>query len=264
MIEAFFSPATTPFAIAISLMLIIAAVELVGALMGMPASAMLDSLLPEIDADIDLDIDTDLDIDADVDLEADYAGGPLDADAPSIPNAPGPGALSQILGWLCVGKVPILVLLIVFLTAFGLSGMLIQSAVAGIIGAPLPSFIASIPAVMAAIPVTRFFGLILAKIMPKEQTEAISQKQFIGKVATIIRGKARKGAPAEAKLTDSFGQTHYVLIEPDDEAKTFTQGAAVIIVKQSGSIYQAILNTSVAMSKGAATNNLTQNGGDHD
>ena len=251
MIETFFSPETAPFAIALSLMLLIAAVELVGALMGMPASAILDSLLPEIDADVDLD------------LEADYSGGPLDADAPSVPNAPSPGPLSQILGWLCVGKVPVLVLLIVFLTAFGLAGFIIQGVVRGILGVSLPAVIAVAPALFAAIPMTRVAALTLAKIMPKEQTEAVSQKHFIGKVAVILRGAARKGAPAEAKLTDSFGQTHYVLIEPDDETETFQQGTDVIIVKQTGSFYQAILNTSAALSSGATSDYVKQNGGDH-
>ncbi len=237
MLEALLQPAMTPFAIAIGLMLIIAAVELVGALMGMPASAMLDSLLPEIDADIDLD--------------ADYAGGPFDADAPSVPNAPNPGALSQVLGWLCVGKVPVLVLLIIFLTAFGLAGFVLQSVVDAAFGAPLPAFVAAVPAFFAAVPVLRISGVTLAKIIPKEQTEAVSQKKFIGKVATIIRGEASKGKPAEAKFSDHHGQTHYVLVEPDDEGDVFRQGAEVIIVKQTGGTYQAILNNSAVMSDGA-------------
>jgi Inner membrane protein YqiJ, N-terminal/Inner membrane protein YqiJ, OB-fold len=249
MLETFFSPATTPFAVAICLMLFIAAVEVVGALMGIPASAMLDSLIPEIDVDLD--------------VEVDYAGGALDGDVPNIPNAPSAGPLSQILGWLCVGKVPILVLLIVFLTAFGLSGIFIQSIAQGLIGVPFPAFIAAIPALAAAIPVTRVSGLALSKLMPKEQTEAVSQKHFIGKVAIIVRGKARKGSPAEAKLTDSFGQTHYVLIEPDDETESFMQGTEVIIVKQLGSIYRAILNTSAALSNDVASKNINRNGGDN-
>lgn len=257
MIDTFFSPATTPFAVAISLMLIITAVEVFGALMGMPASAMLDSLLPELDADVDLDIDTDLD------LEADYAGGPLDADAPGIPDAPNPGPLSQILGWLCVGKVPILVLLIVFLTAFGLVGLIIQGAVQGVFGAPLPAIIAVGPALFAAIPTTRIAGLTLSKIMPKEQTEAVSQKKFIGKIATIVRGRARKGLPAEAKFSDQHGQTHYVLVEPDNDTASFDQGSEVVIVKQTGSVYQAILNTNAAMSDNAALDKLDRNGGDN-
>lgn len=255
MIESFFSPATAPFAVAICLMLIIATVELVGALMGLQASAMLDSLLPEIDADLDIDVDMDLD------LEADYAGGALDVDAPAVPDAPSPGPLSQVLGWLCVGKVPILVLLIVFLTAFGLAGFFIQGALVSLFGLSLPAALAAIPAFAVAIPIVRTVGLGLAKIMPKEHTEAVSQKRFIGKVATIIRGEARKGAPAEAKLTDRFGQTHYVLIEPDDNESVFKQGEEVIVIKQSGSIYQAIVNTSAALSDNAASNQVNGNGG---
>ena len=257
MVETFFSPETTPFAVAISLMLIIAAVEVVGALLGMPASAMLDSLLPEIDADVDFEID------ADLDLEADYAGGPLDVDTPNIPSASNAGALSQILGWLCVGKVPILVLMIVFLTAFGLAGFFVQGVVRGLLGAPLPTIVAVAPALFAAVPATRVAGLTLSKIMPKEQTEAVSQKRFIGKVATIIRGTARKGMPAEAKLADKHGQTHYVLVEPDGETQTFEQGVEVVIVKQTGSIYQAILNTSVAMSDNSVSGDLHGNGGEN-
>ncbi|MEM9494911.1 MAG: YqiJ family protein [Pseudomonadota bacterium] len=253
MLETFFLPAMAPFAVAIGLMLMLAVVELIGALMGMPASAMLDSIVPEIDADIDVDLD----------LEADYAGGPLDIDAPNVPSAPNPGALSQVLGWLCVGKVPVLVLFIVFLTAFGLSGFVVQSLAHGLAGAYLPSIIAAVPAFAAAVPATRIAGLTLSKIMPKEQTEAVSQKAFIGKVATIVRGEARKGVPAEAKLTDGFGQTHYVLVEPDEEGAAFPQGADVIIVRQSGSIYQAIANTSAAMSDDVSSVHIKGKGGEN-
>lgn len=260
MAEAFFSPATAPFAVAISLMLMIAAAEIIGALMGMPASAALDSMLPDVDVDADLDVD--LDIDADLDLEADYAGGPMDADAPSVPDAPSPGPLSQVLAWLCVGKVPVLVLLIIFLTAFGLVGFFVQGLSQTLIGAPLPALVAVAPAFAAAIPTTRFAGLTFAAIMPKEQTEAVSQRRFIGKVATIVRGEARKGLPAEAKFADRHGQTHYVLVEPDNDADTFSQGSEVVIVKQTGrSVYQAILNTSAAMSDNAASDQQHGNGG---
>jgi len=239
MAEIFFSPATTPFAVAIVLMLIIAMVEIVGALMGTPASAALDSMLPDIDVDMDIDMDAEFDA---------TVGCPLDADAPAVPDAPGAGPLSQLLGWLCVGKVPVLVLLIIFLTAFGLVGFVIQGLQMALLGVAIPSFLAAIPAFFAAMPVTRYAGLGFAMVIPKEQTEAVSQKLFIGKVATIVRGVAVKGSPAEAKLKDSFGQSHYILVEPDLDGETFSQADEIVIVRQSGSIYQAIRNTSAAMS----------------
>jgi hypothetical protein len=233
MLEGLFSPATTPFAVALVLMLIIAAVELSGTLIGLSPSAAFESLLPELDSDLD----------------ADFAGGPMDADAPASPNAPSAGPLSQVLGWLCVGKVPILILLIVFLTVFGIAGLIIQIAFGALLGFAPPAFVSAIPAIAIATPSTRIAGLTLSKIMPKEQTEAVSATQFIGKIAVIVRGEAIKGEPAEAKLADSFGQTHYVLIEPDEDGEKFIQGDEALIVWQSGSVFHAIRNLSAAMTK---------------
>lgn len=247
MIEFFLAPHNASFAIAIGLMALIASFEVVGALMGLSPSSALDSLLPEIDTDLDMDADVDLDIGADADLDADVTAGQFGGDVGAVPEAATAGPLSQVLGWLCVGKVPILVLLVVFLTAFGLSGFVIQALARSVIGTPLPQLVAVMPAFLAAVPTTRFAGLSLSKIIPKEHTEAVSQGNFIGKVATVIRGEARHDLPAEAKLTDQYGTTHYILVVPDDKAGTFKQGTEVIVVKQSGSIYQAILNTSTAM-----------------
>ncbi|MEM1048693.1 MAG: YqiJ family protein [Pseudomonadota bacterium] len=257
MIETFFSPATTSFAVAICLMLLIAVFEVIGALFGLSPSSALDDLLPEVDTglDADFDADFDADIDAVVDLEVDGpdvnvtggGGGALDGDAPAVPNPESVGPLSQVLGWLCVGRVPILVLLIVFLTSFGMVGFFVQGLMRGIFGFALPEIVAVVPALAGAFPATRFAGLTLGKLIPKEQTEAVSRAHFVGRVATITSGEAQRGLAAEAKLTDRFGQTHYIRVEPDDDAERFAQGTDVIVVRQSGSIFYAILNTSAAM-----------------
>jgi hypothetical protein len=232
MFETFFSDATAPFAVALSLMVMIAIIELVGALMGMAPSDMIDSMLPEIDTDLDLEMDADLG----------GVGSPLDTDAVSAPDAPGAGPLSSVLGWLCVGRVPILVLLIAFLTAFGLTGIVVQGAFSTVFNFTLPAALACLPALMVAIPATRWSGLRLSKIMPKEQTEAVSQRRFIGRIATIVRGEAKQDLPAEAKLTDRYGQTHYLLVEPDEADAVFPAGEAVLIVKQVGGRYRVIAN----------------------
>jgi hypothetical protein len=240
MLESFFSDATAPFAVALCLMALIALVELVGALMGLAPSSMLDSLLPEIDTDLDIDLEVDFEADMEAGLDA--IGSPLEADAVSAPNAPGAGPLSAVLGWLCIGKVPILVLLIAFLTAFGLTGFVVQGVVNSVLGFSLPAVLAVLPALSVAVPATRWSGLALAKLMPKEQTEAVSQARFIGRIATVIRGEARSGLPAEAKLTDRYGQTHYLLVEPDEADAVFPAGDAVLIVKQTGGRYRVIAN----------------------
>ncbi len=249
MIEAFFSPATTSFAVAICLMLLIAVFEVIGALFGLSPSSALDDLLPEVDTGLDADFDADIDAVPELEVDGDIGGGggALDADAPAVPNPESVGPLSQVLGWLCVGRVPILVLLIVFLTSFGMVGFFVQGLMRGIFGFALPEIVAVVPALASAFPATRFAGLTLGRLIPKEQTEAVSRAHFVGRVATITTGEARRGLAAEAKLTDRFGQTHYIRVEPDDDAERFQQGTDVIVVRQSGSIFYAILNTSAAM-----------------
>ncbi|MEQ8405650.1 MAG: YqiJ family protein [Oceanicaulis sp.] len=225
-----FDPAVAPFAVALVLMLVIALAELAGALMGIAPSGFLDNMLPEIEVDLD----------AEVDLAG--SGGALDADAVAAPDAPGAGPLSSVLGWLCVGKVPILVLLIAFLTAFGLAGYAVQAALSSLFGVTLPAALAVVPALCAAVPATRASGLVLARLIPKEQTDAVSRTGFIGRIAVVIRGVARQGSPAEAKLTDAHGLTHYLLVEPDDAGEQFTAGDAVLLVREAGGRYRAIAN----------------------
>ena len=96
---------------------------------------------------------------------------------------------------------------------------------------------------MAALPTTRYLGLSIAKVMPKEETDAVSRSSFVGAIATIIRGEAERGKPAEAKLRDVNGTTHYILVEPDQPGVKFAQGNEVLLVKKSGSIFQAVINT---------------------
>lgn len=238
MLETFLSPDMTPFAVAIALMFIITAVELVGTMMGLSAASALDSLVPEFDVDMDVDLD--------IDMDGDLSGSPLDTDA--VMDGPGPGPLSQLLGWIGVGRVPVLVLLVIMLTTFGLTGFAVQGVADAMTGHMLPAWLASIPAVFVMLPTTRALGKGLAKIMPKEETEALSARQFIGKVAVITQGNARLGLAAEAKYTDKFGTSHYLRVEPDVQDTIIKQGTEVIIVSQSGAIYKVIENTNAAMS----------------
>ncbi|MBC0478211.1 DUF1449 family protein, partial [Escherichia coli] len=56
--------------------------------------------------------------------------------------------------------------------------------------------------------------------------EGISQS-----MALITGHQATSGNPCEGKLTDQFGQIHYLLLEPE-EGKFFTKGDKVLIICQ--------------------------------
>ncbi|MEZ5581570.1 MAG: DUF1449 family protein [Candidatus Competibacteraceae bacterium] len=93
MLEFITADGNLPFSVALALMLLIALLEGVGTVLGFGFSHLLDQLTPGIDL------------------------------SPETPDLDGDsGVVSRLLGWLHVGKVPMLALLVVFLTAFGLLG----------------------------------------------------------------------------------------------------------------------------------------------
>ncbi len=231
MIEHLLAPQSAPFFIALCVMLLIALMESISLFFGVALSGLIDSLLPDLDLP-----DGDLALDA-------------DADVPELQMGASGGPFTELLGWLCIGKVPALVLLVAFLTAFGLAGLIIQSVANGIAGFYLPSILAVGAAGAAAVPATRYLGLGLARIMPKVETQAVSRDDFVGKVAVITRGVARRGLPAEGKLKDRYGQTHYILVEPDLDGEEFKSGTEVLLVRRVSGTFRAIENMSAALSR---------------
>ena len=212
-----FDPGLAPFTIALMVMGLILLFELAGAIFGASASELLDKAIPDLDSH-----------------------GP-DAD---------PGVLSSLLSWLYVGRAPLLILLAAFLTGFGVTGLVLQAAVKAVSGFHLWSWLAAIPAVIAAAPFTRIVGIFFARVLRQEESDAVSSDTFVGKVAVVVRGEARSGFPAEAKLSDLTGTVHYVLVEPDEADAVFPRGSEVLLVKRAGAVFRAIMNPSRALSAG--------------
>lgn len=134
-----------PFSVALVIVAILAAIEGVGLLIGAGLFGFLDGLLPNID---------------------------LDVDAPDMTTSSISG---QFMTWLRIGRVPAIFSLIVFLVAFGLTGLLIQGLSNTILGAPLPALIAIIPAFVVSMPILRVGNYVLSVVVPKDETTAVSK-----------------------------------------------------------------------------------------
>lgn len=202
-----FADGNYPFAVALVLMLFIAVLEGVLVLIGLGLSQFIDAMLPSID---------------------------LSAEG-EVPNV----GLSRFLAWLRIGQVPVLIILVLLLLLFGLGGVAIQSLMLSTLGFMLPSLVAAIPALIVALVLTRLLTGILSKVLLKDETEAISSASFIGQVAMITLGEAREGSPAEARLRDRFGTTHYMMVEPDN-GEFYRAGDNVLLVQKRGAVYRCI------------------------
>ncbi|MBN7797632.1 YqiJ family protein [Parahaliea mediterranea] len=201
-----------PFGIAIALMVLIALFEGVGALLGLAIFSTIDSLLPDFDTDIDLDTG---------DVEAS-------------------GALSRVLGWLRVGRVPVLVLLIMFLTAFGLTGYLLQGLMLNMFGLMLPALVAAIAAFIVGLQAMHLSAALWSRAIPNAESSGVSSDDFVGSTATVTIGVATRDKAAEAKLSDRFGQAHFVMVRPDTGQDTMPAGTTVLLVRRNGSEFVAI------------------------
>jgi hypothetical protein len=179
-------------------------------------------------------------------VEAVGLGGGLGDGVDADLDANGPSLLS----WLNMGRLPLLMLIVVFLFSFGIVGLIGQQLVAAVIGQPAPWLLAVPAALAAALPVTRVFGRGVSRIVPKDETSAVSRDSLVGRVAVIVTGEARSGSAAQARVRDQHGQSHYVMVEPDYAGDTFAEGASVLLVRNAGARYFAIINTSASLLDG--------------
>lgn len=155
--------------------------------------------------------------------------GPGDHDA---------GLLGGWMSWLNAGGVPILVLAVLLLSAFAVFGFSVQMLAARV-AAPLPMFAAGPLALMLAVPATRWLSRGLARIMPRDETNAVSQAGFIGLAGVVTIGPLDQGQPGVVRVKDLHDNIHNLRAQaaPGHLIET---GALVIIVDGADGLFQAI------------------------
>ncbi|WHI44732.1 YqiJ family protein [Microbulbifer sp. ANSA003] len=197
---------------ALILMFMIALLEGVMTLIGVGISDLLDNLLPDFDVD--------------------------------VPDTGLSGGMTKMLGWLRFGEVPALILLVTFLVSFGVTGLVAQMLIESLVGYLLPGGLLAVAVFFLALPQVRFVGNIMRRFAVGDESEAVERNSFIGRVAIITIGKAEIGSPAEARFSDEYGTTHYVMVEPD-ESETFNQGDKVLLVEELGAHFRVTRPSSI-------------------
>lgn len=201
----FITAETLPFGIAFALVIALALIEGLGMLIALSPSSWLDHLMVDVDTDVDTGLD-------------------------------------RMLGWLHLGRVPSLVLLVLFLAGYALFGYSLQAVVHGLFGVYLPAWIAGLLAVPPGLVTVRSLGALIAHVIPRDETSAVSEQTLIGRTGVISGGVARRGLAAQARVKDSHNRTHYLMVEPDVDDEVFDDGIEVLIVRKVGSFYRCIRN----------------------
>lgn len=206
-----------PFTIALGAMAALVLLELIGLMFGAALSHVLDSALPDFDFDVDHD---------------------------GVPD----NSFFAGLNWLNVGSVPLMALIIIASAGFGGTGLLAQWISTRTTGLFMDLALAVPIALVGMIVSMRYVGRLAAKTLFAEHSSAVSEDSFIGRPATIVLGTSKRGQPSQAKLTDQHGQVHYVLVEPLQDEKEFSNGETVILLKRDGARFFVVEDSVDALS----------------
>ncbi|MBA3603233.1 MAG: DUF1449 family protein [Parachlamydiaceae bacterium] len=193
-----------PFMASLLIVMLITALECIGALIGISSTHLFDKF------DVDYTIDT---------------SPPLEIShhVPSI--------FEYIFAWMRVPKIPLLIVILIVLFLFGSVGLTLQSFSLTYFGTTL-SYIWSIPLTLAIVfPVSLILSHVIAYFLPNDSSSAVSLNSLVGNTAEITLGTASKGFPTTAKCRDSMGKMHHFLVEPEDSQETFNYGEKVLLIR---------------------------------
>lgn len=193
----------------------------------------------DVDADLGLSAEADFDFDLTGDTSvgsdlSDLSHDMPDADAgPYTADAPMGGITSVggILDLIGIRRVPLTVWLALFFAAYASLGIALQSVSLGLLGFTLGASFAAGLVFFPALSVTRLAAEIVENLLPQFETTAISERSLGRRRGVVTLGTAKRGSPAQVRITDHHGNLHYPMLEPARDDEEIHEGTEVLVVR---------------------------------
>lgn len=235
----FLEPEIFPFLIAAGLVLFLLVLELLLLTTGLSSGAPAAELgeMPDLDVDLvgmsapELAAELEVPVDLAAEIEIGLAEAELPEVSGEVASVPPSGGLPDFLG---LRKQPLTIWLAIFLALFAGTGLALQSGMMAVFGQMLPRLAAVPLALIPALGLTRTLSGALARLIPRDETAAISERSLGRRRGTVIVGTARRGSPAQVRITDGYGNTHYAMLEPLSDRDEIPQGAEVLVLRPRG------------------------------
>ena len=200
-VDVLLAPDVRPFAVAAAIVVVVACIELITTLIGF-------SLGEFFGKEIDLHVESE-------------------------------SPISGLFFWINAGRVPLLIFILLVLGIFSVEGFFLQAIAHGL-GFSVPASIAALAAAAGTIPVARVTSRGIARIIPRDETYAVSDADFVGLVATVTIGPLDQGLPGKVRLKDVFGNWHSVAARASPDSTTLPVGASVLLVDRDTRSFIAI------------------------
>lgn len=200
MLEQLSSPAYLPFSIAAAVLLLLALLEVLVLALGITVSEGLDEL---------------------------FADGDASAGLPGL----------SLLSWLGFGKAPFLVVLVVILAAFSISGMVVQTLAIELLGLAVWTPLAVLIALAVTLPTASWLVQRLAKLIPSDETSGISRQDLVGQTGVMSQGVATQKNTAEAKVVGPKGLSRWIRVRAE-RGETLSPGDPVrVVAKDTDTVF---------------------------
>jgi hypothetical protein len=148
-------------------------------------------------------------------------------------------ALGGLFLWINAGRLPLLILIMLALGVFSIGGFLLQG-LAHMIGTAVPVGVAALAAAAGSIPVIRTTSRGISRVIPRDETYAVSESDFVGKVAVVSIGPLDQGLPGRVRLKDVFGNWHTAPARASLDSAPLPVGASVLLVDRDARSFIAI------------------------
>lgn len=207
----------------------------------------------DADVDADADIDADADVDADADTDADFDGD-ADADADTDLNADAGDGLSHhvhierdasieqgsaevsplwsLLSFLGIGRVPVSIVLMVLLLAWGAVGFLANQVIRQYVAEPWHVALVSLPlAALISLMVTGATSNTINRFMPLNLTLAKRKHELLGSIGEVVLPV--NGKFGMINVREASGDLHQVGCRLENGNETLPKGSHVKLVAYS-------------------------------
>ena len=147
--------------------------------------------------------------------------------------------LGGLFLWVNAGRLPLLILIVLALGVFSIAGFFLQGLAHGV-GISIPVVIAAIAAACISLPAIRVTSRAIARIIPRDETYAVDDADFVGKVAEVSVGPLDQGLPGRVRLKDVFGNWHSLVARASPDSASLPVGASVLLVDRDAKSFIAI------------------------
>lgn len=128
------------------------------------------------------------------------------------------------------GKVPWLVLMVLFASSFSIIGYSIQWITLGIVGDLFSPLIVAPVSLAASLPFVSFGSRKLSLILPRDETNAVTIDSLIGKGGVVNTGPINNTEFGFARFTDDHGVDHNICVIGEDE-ENIDNGSKVVLLR---------------------------------